>query len=66
MYDRKTEKYRIVVYSPRQYQSFSQLAEEVAISRLYGGIHSPQDNIEGLKMGRMMGTNVSDLVWKKP
>ena len=49
----------------RSFTSFGQLAQEIADSRFYGGIHSPQDNIEGLKFGRAVGKNISQLGWKR-
>ncbi len=44
---------------------FGQLAQEIADSRFYGGIHAPQDNIEGVKFGRAVGKNISQLGWKR-
>ena len=32
------------------------MAEEAAVSRLYGGIHFRSDNETGLKLGRRVGT----------
>jgi hypothetical protein len=49
----------------RSFTSFGQLAQEIADSRLSGRIHSPQDNIEGLKFGRAVGKNISQLGWKR-
>lgn len=42
----------------RSYSSFSQAAEETSISRLYGGIHFPSDNIDGLVLGRSVANYV--------
>ena len=39
----------------RSFSSFQQAAEEAAISRLYGGIHFPHDNNDGLAVGRAVG-----------
>ncbi|MCI0391771.1 MAG: phosphatase PAP2 family protein [Acidobacteria bacterium] len=41
--------------------TFTVAAEEAGISRLYGGIHFMDGNIEGRKMGRKIGA----LVWEK-
>jgi len=39
----------------RKFASFQQAAEEAAISRVYGGIHFPFDNADGLTTGRQVG-----------
>jgi membrane-associated phospholipid phosphatase len=39
----------------RRFTSFQQAAEEAAISRVYGGIHYPFDNADGLATGRSVG-----------
>jgi hypothetical protein len=39
----------------RRFTSFQQAAEEAAISRVYGGIHFPFDNADGLATGRQVG-----------
>jgi hypothetical protein len=41
--------------------TFTEAAEEAGISRLYGGIHFNDGNIEGQKMGRKIGLKV----WQK-
>lgn len=38
----------------RSYKSFSQLADEISLSRIYIGYHFRQDIIEGKKMGRQL------------
>jgi Ca2+-binding RTX toxin-like protein/DNA-directed RNA polymerase specialized sigma24 family protein len=43
----------------RSFTSFSQAAEEAAISRLYGGIHWRFDNEDGLTAGQSIGEWVS-------
>lgn len=40
----------------RNFTSFDQAAEEAAASRVYGGIHYPFDNTDGLATGRAVGT----------
>ena len=42
----------------RSYAGFWQAAEEAAMSRLYGGIHFPAANINGLEQGRCVGGHV--------
>jgi membrane-associated phospholipid phosphatase len=39
----------------RHFTSFQQAAEEAAMSRVYGGIHFPFDNADGLATGRAVG-----------
>ncbi len=60
---RLRDKVRNVDFKPRKYFSFRQLASEIADSRLYGGIHTPQDNSEGLKVGYQVAQNVNSLFW---
>jgi membrane-associated phospholipid phosphatase len=43
---------------PDQADTFRAMAEEAAISRLYGGIHFPSDNNNGLQVGREVGRRV--------
>jgi len=40
----------------RQFDSFTQAAEEAGMSRIYGGIHFNFDNTAGLKLGREVAT----------
>lgn len=49
-------------FEPRQYTSFYDMALECANSRYYAGIHFNEDNLEGLKMGQLVGTNVNTLI----
>lgn len=46
---------------PRTFTSFSQCAEETAVSRLYGGIHYPVGNVMGSMSGDMIGEMVNEL-----
>jgi hypothetical protein len=39
----------------RRIESFRQAAKEAGMSRIYGGIHYPFDNVEGNKCGTMLG-----------
>ena len=43
---------------PNEATSFSAMAAEAADSRLYGGIHFPVDNREGLALGRRVAAHV--------
>ncbi|HLA13400.1 MAG TPA: phosphatase PAP2 family protein, partial [Gemmatimonadaceae bacterium] len=42
-------------YFPQQRAEFTRMAEEQAMSRLYGGIHYRFDNDIGLELGRVVG-----------
>lgn len=42
-------------FAARSFQSFSDAAAEAAVSRLYGGIHYPMGNREGLALGECVG-----------
>jgi PAP2 superfamily len=46
----------------RTFKSFNQAADEVGVSRLYGGIHYRRGNEAGLKCGRLVGQYVFDKV----
>lgn len=56
---------RDVEYKKRTYTRISQIATECGISRLYGGIHTMQDNEVGLSEGKKIGRNISELKWLK-
>jgi hypothetical protein len=56
---------RKVAYKPRSYASFWASAEECAMSRLYGQIHTRHDNETGLQEGRKVGENVNKLKWRR-
>lgn len=45
-------------YFPGQTQQLLALADEAAQSRLFGGIHFPSDNEQGLRLGREIGQRV--------
>jgi hypothetical protein len=47
--------------SPRHFTSFSQIANEAAISRLYGGIHYVAAIDHGVEQGRKIGANITQL-----
>lgn len=48
----------LAAWFPEQRQQLIAWAGEAAQSRLYGGIHFPVDNDEGLKLGRQIGLRV--------
>jgi membrane-associated phospholipid phosphatase len=56
---------RNVEFKPRKFTSFWAAAEESALSRFYGGIHTNMDNLVGLPEGKKMGTNILQLKFKK-
>lgn len=53
-------------FLPRTYASFWAMANEAAISRLYGGIHYRDAIANGLEQGRCIGRQVLALHFKKP
>lgn len=56
---------RNVEFKTRSYTSISQTAIECGISRLYGGIHTRQDNEVGLSEGKKIGENINALSWRR-
>ena len=54
-----------IVLKSRNYRSFADFSREAAISRLYGGIHTRQDNETGLAEGKKIAKNVLALKFKK-
>jgi PAP2 superfamily len=51
--------------APRHFDSFSQCADEAAISRLYGGIHFRPAIEHGLAQGRCVGRAVTGLPFRR-
>jgi hypothetical protein len=49
---------------PRTFRSFSEFAEEAAISRLYGGIHYREAIEVGIEQGRLVGEKVNLLKFR--
>lgn len=47
-------------FFPPESNRLHKLAEECATSRLYGGVHYPIDNQEGLRLGRQIGKIIVD------
>lgn len=62
---RKRDEIRNTDFKFRKFNSFMQVAEETAKSRFYGGIHTPQDNAQGLEKGKVIGNNINQLSWRK-
>ncbi len=56
---------RNVEFKPRKLKSFWAAAEESALSRFYGGIHTNMDNSVGLVEGKKIGTNIVQLKFKR-
>ncbi len=54
-----------VEFKVRNFKNFNQFALESANSRLYGGIHTRQDNETGLAEGRKIAKNVLALKFRK-
>jgi hypothetical protein len=52
-------------YKVRSFSSFRAAAEESAMSRFYGGIHTKQDNEIGLQEGKKVGVNINALKFNK-
>jgi hypothetical protein len=50
----------LAAFFPAQARTFTAMAEEAAISRLYGGIHFASDNSAGLELGRRIGAVAVD------
>lgn len=44
----------------RAYSSFEHAADEIGMSRIYGGIHFLSGDLDGLSLGRAVGTYVDD------
>ncbi|GAC1531630.1 MAG: hypothetical protein NVS3B15_11240 [Sediminibacterium sp.] len=62
---RPRDEIRNTDFKARHFTSFQAAAEETAMSRFYGGIHTPQDNQRGMEKGNVIGNNVNHLKWKK-
>ncbi|MCB0524670.1 MAG: vanadium-dependent haloperoxidase [Saprospiraceae bacterium] len=50
---------------PRSFNSFREAADQVGMSRLYGGIHYSRGNQEGLRNGREIGQYIFDVLKTK-
>jgi hypothetical protein len=63
--ERHRDEIRDVDFKERSFDSFQEIAHEIANSRFYGGIHTPQDNQVGLEQGTIIANHVNALKWKK-
>jgi PAP2 superfamily len=52
-------------FAPRTFTKFSDYANEVGLSRIYGGIHVRSSDFIGLAAGDLVGTHVSALRFKR-
>jgi hypothetical protein len=52
-------------FTPRTFTSFSDYANEVGLSRIYGGIHTRASDFIGLAQGDLVGRHVSALQFRK-
>ena len=52
-------------YTPRTFTKFSDYANEVGLSRIYGGIHVRSSDFVGLTQGDLVGAHVSALRFKR-
>ena len=64
--NRSRDTIRNVDFKNRTFTSFSSIAIESGISRIYGGIHTQQDNEIGIAQGKIVGANINALKWRKP
>ncbi|CAH0997835.1 hypothetical protein EMA8858_03969 [Emticicia aquatica] len=62
---RPKDEERLVEFKARHFNSFWESALESANSRLYGGIHTCQDNEVGLAEGKKIGQNINTLAWRR-
>lgn len=53
------------ISAPRSFNSFFEMAEENAYSRIPLGVHFAMDSNEGLKLGYGVGAKVNALPWKR-
>ena len=64
--NRSRDTIRNIDFKSRTFTSFSSIATEAGISRIYGGIHTQQDNEVGNSQGKIVGANINALKWRKP
>jgi len=65
MTDRSHEGLEDIVIKPRSFHSFDEMAKENALSRLFLGVHFRFDCDEGLRLGGLIGEEVSRLQLEK-
>lgn len=54
--------YDYLGFAPRTYTSYTAIANEAGVSRLYGGIHYPSSIDAGLQQGKKIGENIYNQV----
>lgn len=64
-YGRKRDVQRNTDFVIRHFDSLTQIANEIANSRFFGGIHTHQDNEVGLAEGKKIGKNINELKWRR-
>jgi hypothetical protein len=57
----RSPEFGTIPFQARSYRSFYESAEESALSRFLGGIHTRQDNEMGLQHGQKVGRNINAL-----
>jgi hypothetical protein len=62
---RQRDEIRNTDFRFRKFRSFEEVAEETANSRFFGGIHTPQDNAQGLEKGKLIGAHINQLQWRR-
>ncbi|MFZ1676934.1 MAG: vanadium-dependent haloperoxidase [Saprospiraceae bacterium] len=65
MTDRSHNDLRDIVIKPRQFHSFDEMAKESALSRMLVGVHFRFDCEEGLRLGDLIGKEISQLELEK-
>lgn len=65
MTDHSHDDLRDIIIKPRQFHSFDQMAKESALSRILVGAHFRFDCEEGLRLGDLIGKQVSQLELEK-
>lgn len=63
--DNTHEKRTDIDGKPRSFKSFDEMADEAAVSRLFGGIHYREACVVGLKQGSEVGAEISRLRFRK-
>ena len=61
MVDHSHKGLRDFVTKPRPFKSFDEMAKENAISRIFLGVHYRMDCEEGLRVGELIGHEISKL-----
>lgn len=54
-----------ITRAPRTFKTFKDMYNEVAMSRLYGGIHFRKSINEGVRIGNLIGENIWNLKYRK-